>query len=99
MQIFDGPEDRLERITRMERAFDEVREALDRDPAAAREDPAVREQLRLLTDYYESGTWLRDYESDERGELPPDLKRGVLSQDGLYDLLCRLDCSGEQKGE
>ena len=28
-----------------------------------------------------------DYEADERGELPPDLKRGVLSQDALYDLL------------
>jgi hypothetical protein len=27
------------------------------------------------------------YEADERGELPPDLKRGVLSQDALYDLL------------
>ena len=25
--------------------------------------------------------------ADERGELPPDLKRGVLSQDALYDLL------------
>ena len=24
---------------------------------------------------------------DERGDLPPDLKRGVLSQDALYDLL------------
>ena len=28
-----------------------------------------------------------DYEADERGELPPDLKRGVLSQDALYNLL------------
>ncbi|MBQ1405132.1 MAG: DUF4298 domain-containing protein [Clostridia bacterium] len=27
------------------------------------------------------------YEADERGELPPDLKRGVLSQDALYELL------------
>lgn len=28
-----------------------------------------------------------DYEADERGELPPDMKRGVLSQDALYNLL------------
>lgn len=27
---------------------------------------------------------------NERGELPPDLKRGVLSQDALYDLLERV---------
>ena len=40
-----------------------------------------------LVDYYESGRWLKDYEADERGELPRDLKRGVLSQDGLWDLL------------
>ena len=37
--------------------------------------------------YYTSGEWREDYEADERGELPPDLKRGVLSQDALYDLL------------
>ena len=35
----------------------------------------------------DSGQWLRDYEADERGELPVGLKRGVLSQDALYDLL------------
>ena len=40
-----------------------------------------------LVEYYESGQWLRDYEADERGELPRDLKRGVLSQDGLWNLL------------
>ena len=40
-----------------------------------------------LKEYYESGLWLSDYEADERGELPADLKRCVLSQDGLYNLL------------
>ena len=40
-----------------------------------------------LVEYYESGRWLKDYEADERGELPRDLKRGVLSQDGLWELL------------
>ena len=40
-----------------------------------------------LVEYYESGQWLADFEADERGELPRDLKRGVLSQDGLWDLL------------
>ena len=42
---------------------------------------------RELREYYENGQWLLDYEADERGELPGDLKRGVLSQDGLWDLL------------
>lgn len=44
--------------------------------------------LRTLTRYMDSGLWLKDYEADERGELPQDMKRGVLSEDGLYNLIC-----------
>ena len=62
----------VERIRRMEAHFD-------------RAEPA---DLKILAEYYDSGLWLSDYEADERGEIPKDLKRGVLSQDGLYDLLC-----------
>ena len=47
----------------------------------------LQAKLRALTSYSESWQWLQDYECDERGELPPDLKRGVLSQDALYNLL------------
>ncbi len=53
-------------------------------------DPRQREQLRTLIRYYESPLWRQDYEADERGELPKDLKRGVLSQDGLYDFLTEI---------
>lgn len=67
--------DRIERVEKYERLFDE---------AATSHDP---EKLRLLDAYYTSGEWREDYEADERGELPPELKRGVLSQDALYDLL------------
>lgn len=67
--------DRIERVERYERLYDE---------AAVSHDP---ELLSLLDAYYTSGQWREDYEADERGELPPDLKCGVLSQDALYDLL------------
>jgi hypothetical protein len=67
--------DRIERVEKYERLFDEVATHPD------------EEKLRLLDAYYTSGEWREDYEADERGELPPDLKRGVLSQDALYDLL------------
>ncbi len=70
--------DRIERVEKYERLFDEARTS---------HDP---EKLAALTAYYTSGEWRADYEADERGELPPDLKRGVLSQDGLYDLLERM---------
>ena len=67
--------DRIERVEKYERLFD--KELAEHDP----------EKLRQLEAYYTSGAWREDYEADERGELPPDLKRGVLSQDALYDLL------------
>ena len=46
----------------------------------------VRKDIAALREYEESGQWLQDYEADERGELPRDLKRGVLSQDGLDEV-------------
>ena len=67
--------DRIERVERYERLFDEV----TTHPNA--------EKYRLLEAYYTSGEWQEDYEADERGEFPHDMKRGVLSQDALYDLL------------
>lgn len=43
--------------------------------------------LSTLESYYTSPAWLSDFEADEAGLLPPDLKRGVLSEDGIYNLL------------
>ena len=63
----------IERIRHMESLYDR-----------ARETGWIPRELR---EYYENGQWLRDYEADERGELPVTLERGVLSQDGLWDLL------------
>ena len=65
--------DIIERITHMEALFNR-----------ALETRVIPAELR---DYYFGGQWLRDYEADERGELPADLKRGVLSQDGLWNLI------------
>ena len=63
----------IERIEYMEALYDRARE--------------IGHVPQALIDYYESGQWLKDYEADERGELPRNLKRGVLSQDGLWELL------------
>ena len=80
----------IDRIRQMEMHFDVLQEAAKQNPASIRKDAALREHLRILMQYYDGGQWLRDYESDERGELPCGLKRGVLSQDGVYDLLSSL---------
>ena len=43
--------------------------------------------LRELEAYYVGDEWKRDFESDEKGLLPKDLKRGVLSEDAVYNVL------------
>jgi len=68
----------------MERYFDALQSA---DAAAIKADASLKVQLRMLTRYYQGGQWLHDYELDEKGLLPRDLKRGVLSQDAVFDLL------------
>ena len=47
----------------------------------------VKEDIRILEEYYRSPSWRVDFEADEAGELPPDLLRGVLSEDAVYNAL------------
>ena len=79
-----------ERVRSMEAAFDTLRQAVNTDPTSVCADPSLRELLRSLTRYYESGQWLCDYELDEQGLFLRELKRGVLSQDAVYDLLAKI---------
>ena len=42
---------------------------------------------RELEEYYTSDLWKQDFADDEAGLLPKDLKRGVLSEDGIWNVL------------
>lgn len=75
----------------MEAYFDEVLLVLEKEKMTINRNVDIKEKIQTLRRYQESGQWLKDYESDERGEFPSDLKRGVLSQDGLYNLLIDVD--------
>ena len=77
----------LSRIRQMEEHLDAAKQAVDDLSAALEGYAAVRAQIQALEDYYHSPQWLEDYDADRAGLLPPDLKRGVLSQDAVYDLL------------
>ena len=79
----------------MESVFDEVHNALAEGVDI--EDALLQEKIEILIQYYESKQWKIDYSADERGELPADLKRGVLSEDGVYNLLNDID-SLKKKG-
>jgi len=74
------------RIMFMERLFDEAAAAMAAG-ADVRSDAALAHALQTLGAYMDGGQWLSDYELDERGGLPPTLKRGVLSEDALYNLI------------
>ena len=79
----------LRRIRHYETLLDELQQTLS-SPAASREELlALRGKVEALGRYYAGDDWKRDYADDEAGRLPGDLKRGVLSEDGLYDLLSR----------
>ena len=47
----------------------------------------LQEAIAVLSEYYGSKEWKQDYADDEAGLLPKDLKRGVLSEDGIWNLL------------
>lgn len=78
--------ERIKRITRMERYLDILQEAFHTNPSSIIENENLQDMLHKLTQYYET-EWRSDYKSDERGELPPSLKRGILSEDAVYNLL------------
>ena len=77
----------IERIQRFEGLLDAVGPALKDLEAALDRFDEVQEAVRELSAYYGSEEWQSDLAEDEAGKLPADLKRGVLSEDGIYDVL------------
>ncbi len=73
----------------MEAILDEANQAIDGYYEALDRLNSMQKKIRQLEAYYTKGQWLKDYEYDEKGKLPADLKRGVLSQDAISDLLDR----------
>lgn len=79
--------EQIERIKRMERCMDQASVAVMDLSAALERYMAAQEAIHALEAYYGSDEWRKDFEDDEAGLLPKDLKRGVLSEDGIWNLL------------
>ena len=75
------------RVSEMEALFDCLADALASSPDTFFEREENKEQLKKLTDYYESEDWLFDFTLDSEGLLPKTLKRGVLSEDGVWNFI------------
>ena len=71
----------------MEEWFDLAKEAMEEPRMSLDTYEKVQGAIDILSEYYGSDEWKQDYADDEAGLLPKDLKRGVLSEDGIWNLL------------
>jgi len=79
--------EQIERIKQMELRMERAAKAVMDLSATLDNYEAVLDDITMLKEYYGSELWKQDYADDEAGRLPVDLKRGVLSEDGLWNLL------------
>ena len=78
---------RIAKIEKLENDFDLVRSVANDMDEALYNFAAVQRRIERLFQYQESGEWQKDFEADEKGELPKNMKRGILSEDALDELL------------
>ena len=78
---------RIDHITHMESLFDKSEEVIKRLETALEDFSNLELDIAELEAYYTSPQWRKDFEADEGGKLPKGLKRGVLSEDGIWNLL------------
>ena len=77
----------VERIEAMEHRLNRAMNAVHELKSALEHYPTAQEDVRILDEYLGSKDWKSDLAADEAGLLPADLMRGVLSEDGIWNLL------------
>jgi hypothetical protein len=80
----------IDRIRLMEEKAKRLQKALDQFQNGTPLNEEILSDVQDLERYYET-VWRDDFEDDEKGKFPPDLKRGILSEDMLYNLLADFD--------
>jgi hypothetical protein len=81
------PAEQLQRIAHMEKLLNEATAAVSALDQAIEAYQAAQEKIAELRCYYENGQWMEDFKADEKGQLPPLMARGVLTEDSIYNLL------------
>ncbi|WP_300331619.1 DUF4298 domain-containing protein [Fusobacterium sp.] len=77
----------IERIKYFESIYDEVSQNIESLKNNLDQYEESLSKLKELKDYYNSSKYMEDYTLDEKGMIPKDLKRGILSEDSIDDLL------------
>ena len=76
-----------ERIQTMEQHLNEAIEAINELTTALEKYRNAQESIEKLKAYLSSKEWKKDFRDSEDGRLPADLKCGVLSEDGIWNML------------
>jgi hypothetical protein len=77
----------LNRIKGMEKRMRRAGKILKSMEYALDEWDMMNSDLKALNKYLGSEEWKADLKADEEGLLPANLRRGVLSEDGIWNLL------------
>ena len=85
-------DERLKRIAEMEERLNRIKEWLKDETL-----DSVEDDVRVLDAYYRSPLWRADFEADEAGEFPPDLPRGIFSEDTVYCTLAEYEDRSKSK--
>lgn len=83
--------EQLMRIVRMESMYDEGCAAVEAMLLAIEQYQAAQSKIKALADYYQGPLWMADFDDDRAGKIPKDMKRGILTEDAIYDLLIDQD--------
>ena len=75
------------RIKEMEEILDRANKVIKDLDKHLTEFHELQSCIQRLEAYYTGEDWKNDFRLDEEGKLPKNLKRGVLSEDGISDLL------------
>ena len=82
--------EQIKRIETYESLFDHLTNLVNHDTNVIYQ-ASFQQQLKQLLDYYQSNLWLADFTDDHNGLLPNTLKRGILSEDGIYNFITSID--------
>ena len=77
---------KIKRVEEMERIMDKSADIFKELDAVLDKLEENLADYKKLDEYYSSENWFLDVEDFNNGVLPQDLKCGVLSEDGAYNL-------------
>ena len=76
-----------EHIRQMEAIYERLQQRANNIEKSIDEYIQLQSEMKKLEEYYTSQQWKEDFAMDERGEFPRNIQRGILSEDGIYNLL------------